>query len=75
MSGNKTLRFPATRMRRSRRTASLRRLVAEASLSADDLIALRPASGICPTRDAEVIGRRAARDLAAGVLLTLEDLA
>ena len=38
MSGNKTQSYPATRMRRSRRTASLRRLVAEASLSADDLI-------------------------------------
>ncbi len=38
MSGNKTLRFPQTRMRRSRRTPALRRLVAESDLSAGDLI-------------------------------------
>lgn len=38
MSGNKTPGYPATRMRRTRRTASLRRLVAETTLSADDLI-------------------------------------
>ena len=38
MSGNKTLRFPRIRMRRSRRTAALRQLVAESSLGAGDLI-------------------------------------
>ena len=38
MSGNKTPGYPATRMRRTRRTAAVRRLVAEATLSADDLI-------------------------------------
>jgi len=38
MSVNKTPHFPQTRMRRSRRTAGLRRLVAESSLSAADLI-------------------------------------
>jgi porphobilinogen synthase len=38
MTGNKTPGFPATRLRRSRRTANLRRLVAENSLSAADLI-------------------------------------
>lgn len=38
MSGNKTPHFPQIRMRRSRRTAGLRRLVAESSLSAADLI-------------------------------------
>ena len=38
MTGFKTQGFPATRMRRSRRTANLRNLVAETSLSASDLI-------------------------------------
>lgn len=38
MSSNKTNRFPSIRMRRSRRTPGLRRLVAEATLSAADLI-------------------------------------
>ena len=38
MSGNKTPGYPATRMRRTRRTAAVRRLVAETTLSADDLI-------------------------------------
>ena len=38
MSGNKTLRFPQTRMRRSRRTAALRSLVAESALGPGDLI-------------------------------------
>ena len=38
MTGIKTQGFPATRMRRNRRTANLRNLVAESSLSAADLI-------------------------------------
>ena len=38
MSGKKTLRFPQTRMRRSRRTAALRSLVAESALGPGDLI-------------------------------------
>ncbi len=38
MSGNNTLRFPQTRMRRSRRTAALRNLVAESALGPGDLI-------------------------------------
>ena len=38
MSGNETPEYLGTRMRRSRRTATLRRLVAESSLSASDLI-------------------------------------
>lgn len=38
MSRNSTPRFPDTRLRRSRRTAGLRRLVAETALSAADLI-------------------------------------
>jgi porphobilinogen synthase len=38
MSGNKTLTFPQTRMRRSRRTAALRSLVAESALGPGDLI-------------------------------------
>ncbi len=38
MSASGSGQFPRVRLRRSRRTASLRRLVAEASLSADDLI-------------------------------------
>lgn len=38
MTGSKTQGFPATRMRRSRRTANLRNLVAESTLSASDLI-------------------------------------
>jgi len=38
MSGDKTLRFPQTRMRRSRRTAALRSLVAESALGPGDLI-------------------------------------
>ena len=38
MTADKTPGFPDIRMRRSRRTAALRRLVAESTLSADDLI-------------------------------------
>jgi porphobilinogen synthase len=38
MSGNKTLQFPQTRMRRTRRTAALRNLVAESALGPGDLI-------------------------------------
>ncbi len=38
MSGNKSPWFPRIRMRRSRRTAALRRLVAEAALGPGDLI-------------------------------------
>ncbi len=38
MSSNKTNRFPSIRLRRSRRTPALRRLVAEAALSSADLI-------------------------------------
>ena len=38
MSSNKTNRFPSIRLRRNRRTPALRRLVAEATLSAADLI-------------------------------------
>ena len=38
MSGDKTQRFPQTRMRRSRRTAALRSLVAESALGPGDLI-------------------------------------
>ena len=38
MSDDKTLRFPQTRMRRSRRTAALRSLVAESALGPGDLI-------------------------------------
>lgn len=38
MTVDKTPAFPDIRMRRGRRTAALRRLVAESSLSADDLI-------------------------------------
>ena len=38
MSGNKTLQFPQTRMRRTRRTAALRNLVAESVLGPGDLI-------------------------------------
>jgi porphobilinogen synthase len=38
MSDNSTTRFPSTRLRRSRRTPALRRLVAETTLSAADLI-------------------------------------
>jgi porphobilinogen synthase len=38
MSGNKTQRFPQTRMRRSRRTAALRSLLAESTLGPGDLI-------------------------------------
>ena len=38
MSAHQPGQFPKVRLRRSRRTAALRRLVAESSLSADDLI-------------------------------------
>jgi len=38
MSAKHTNRFPHTRLRRSRRTAALRRLVAESALGPDDLI-------------------------------------
>ena len=38
MSNSQVGRFPSTRLRRVRRTAALRRLVAETSLSPDDLV-------------------------------------
>ena len=38
MSANSSLRFPATRLRRGRKTAAIRRLVAETDLSPSDLI-------------------------------------
>ena len=38
MSPTQVGRFPLTRLRRGRRSATLRRLVAETSLSVDDLI-------------------------------------
>ncbi len=38
MAGKSSSQFPSTRMRRTRRTAALRRLVAETTLSAADLI-------------------------------------
>jgi N-acetylneuraminate synthase/N,N'-diacetyllegionaminate synthase len=58
--------------RRSLVTA--RRVAAGATLSADDLDAMRPAGGISPLRLDEVIGRRAMRDLAEREMLTPEDL-
>ena len=44
------------------------------ALSAGDLTALRPEGGLSPLRLDEVVGRSAARDLAAGEMLRAEDL-
>jgi N-acetylneuraminate synthase/N,N'-diacetyllegionaminate synthase len=44
------------------------------SLSMDDLTALRPEGGLSPLRLDEVLGRTAARDLAAGAMLRPQDV-
>ncbi len=45
------------------------------NIALDDLIALRPAGGIPPNEIETVVGRRAARDLAAGAMLRPVDFA
>ena len=49
-------------------------LAAETVLQATDLQALRPGTGLAPTRLNEVVGRRLARVVKAGQILALEDL-
>jgi N,N'-diacetyllegionaminate synthase len=59
-----------------RRSVTLTREVAAGQpLGADDLALLRPGTGIAPADLDRVIGRRAARALAAGTTLTWQDLA
>ena len=64
------------RMRETiRRSVALRRDVRSGDrIVARDLAALRPGTGIPPARRSEIIGRSARRDLAAGTLLTWDDL-
>ncbi len=58
-----------------RKSIALRRNVAKGVLlREDDLVMLRPGTGIPPTQTNEVIGRRAARNLQEGMLLQWEDL-
>ncbi|HYN64234.1 MAG TPA: N-acetylneuraminate synthase [Candidatus Limnocylindrales bacterium] len=64
----------ASRLAR-RSLVSQRAVTAGSVLGADDIGAMRPAGGISPLRLDEVIGRRAARDLAAGEPLSPTDLA
>lgn len=62
------------------RAAARRSLAARATipagtiLDAGMLVALRPGTGISPSRLDEVIGRRAVREIPAGALLDLDDL-
>lgn len=46
-----------------------------AVLAMDDLIMLRPGTGITPMRIDDVVGKRAARDLPLGIMLKMDDLA
>ena len=58
-----------------RRSISVARdLSAGATIVADDLIMLRPANGISPTRIDEVIGAKTKRAIEAGSLLSWDDL-
>lgn len=60
----------------ARRSLFLRNaLPAGRDIAADQLVALRPAGGIEPDQLDQLIGRRAARDLAAGDMLQWSDLA
>ena len=59
----------------ARRSLHLRHdLAAQTVLQAGDLQALRPGTGLGPTRLDEVVGRRLARAVQAGQMLALEDL-
>lgn len=58
-----------------RRSASLRRPVrAGTQITSEDLIFLRPGTGIAPTNVDRILGMKAARDLKPNVLLKWEDL-
>jgi len=58
-----------------RRSVTLRRArKAGERIAPDDLVLLRPGSGIAPRDLARVAGKRAARDLPAGATLAWEDL-
>lgn len=60
----------------ARKSIHLARGVAHgAAITAQDLIMLRPGDGLSPMQVEEVIGRTAARDLAAGTKLRNDDLA
>jgi N,N'-diacetyllegionaminate synthase len=59
----------------ARRSVALRRPVRQKDVvRKEDLTLLRPGTGIAPRELARVVGRRAARDLEAGVLLAWSDL-
>ena len=59
----------------ARRSVAVRRAIPQGEeITRDDLTWLRPASGIPPGEERRVIGRRAARDLVGGEILTLDDL-
>lgn len=74
--GAKTVRPAEEDTRRvARRSLVLRReRAAGEQITADDVDAKRPASGISPLRLDEVLGRRAARDLVAQTILQADDL-
>ncbi|MBS1583353.1 MAG: N-acetylneuraminate synthase [Bacteroidetes bacterium] len=60
----------------ARKSIHLARHVARGTaITAQDLIMLRPGDGLSPMHVDDVIGRRAARDLAAGIKLRSDDLA
>lgn len=57
-----------------RSLAAARDLPVGVELQPSDLIGLRPATGICPSQESSVVGRRLGRAVQAGQLLRLEDL-
>lgn len=58
-----------------RRSVTLKRsLAVDTVIAADDVVLLRPGSGIAPKALADVIGRRLVRDLPAGTTLKWDDL-
>ena len=63
-----------TRLVARRSLVVMRDLSAGEVIGPDDLDAMRPATGISPLRFDEVVGRRAARQIAARVPLTPDDL-
>ncbi len=62
----------ATVARRSLHWA--RALAAGATITADDIVILRPGTGLRPRRLAEVVGRRVGRQVRQGALVTADDI-
>lgn len=59
-----------------RRSLALRRALTEGeTITRDDLLVLRPGTGMAPAEIDRVVGRKAARSLAAGQMLVASDLA